>query len=243
MQRIVTLTVGERPIHIFSDMLAVHRTGAPRHTHRYPEVHIFLGGAGVYTVGGQTYRLASGDLILIPAGIPHETSCTADARVTAFETDFPADRVRTLHLAGALVDEIGAAVGRGTGAQIPVLYYLLARLLGEGAYTVSPNEDHGYLIDAYIEKNYHRQVRLAEVAAALCLSERQTQRVIRELTGGTFSEMLTAYRLSVAAQLEETTEMSRADIAAYVGFSTYSGFRRAECRFAQDKPKRRENEA
>ena len=102
--------------------------------------------------------------------------------------------------------------------------------MGGGLYTVSANHDYAYLIDAYIEKNYHRPVRLSELAAELCLSERQTQRVIREITGGTFGEFLTAHRLAVAGRLSATTKMTRAEIAAYVGFSTYSGFRRAQRR-------------
>ena len=230
MHNILTLAIGERPIHIFTDVLTAHGVGSPRHSHRYPEVHIFLSGAGEYAVGGQIYRLSAGDVILIPAGILHETACTQGARVAAFECDLSADRVCTLKLPPPILEELDAGAAQGIGALVPALCYLFARLAGGALYTVSQNGDYGYLIDAYIEKNYHRPVRLSELAAALCLSERQTQRVIRELTGGTFSEMLTAYRLTVAKQLASTTEMSRTAIAAYVGFTTYSGFRRAERR-------------
>ena len=227
MQRIITLSMGARPIRVFSDILTVHRTGSPHHSHRYPEVHIFLEGTGVYTVAGQRYRLLAGDVILIPAGVLHVTECSPDASVTGFETDLDCDRVRTLRLPDAVTGEICEGVGRGHGAAIPALCYLFARLLEGGLYAISPNGDHAYLIDAFIEKNYHRPARLSELSAELCLSERQTQRVIKALTGGTFLDMLTAYRLKMAKELAATTDMPWSQIATYVGFSTYSGFRRA----------------
>ena len=235
MQRIVTIAIGERKIQLFSDVFSVHATGAPSHAHRYPELHVFLSGTGVYTVAGLAYRLLPGDVILIPSGTLHETACSPDARIMAFEADVAAERVSVLRLPEAIVRELDDGAGGSLDALIPAFYYLFARVVGVGTYSVSANQDYAYLIDAYIEKNYHRTVRLSELAAVLCLSERQTQRVIREITGGTFGELLTSHRLAVAERLRATTKMTQAEIAAYVGFSTYSGFRRAERRLAQEK--------
>jgi AraC-like DNA-binding protein len=227
MERIITLTVGGQSISIFTDVLAAHSIGSPCHSHRYPEVHIFISGEGSYLVGGQTYPMQAGDVLLIPAGVLHETSCSQGGRVMGFEIDVKAEHLRMFRLPAPLIEELDACRGGDLDGKMPALYYLLAQITGEELYTVSPNEDVAYLIDAYLEKNYHRPVRLAELSAALCLSNRQTERIIKALTGNTFGELLTAHRLAVAERLAATTDMKMSEIAAYVGFSTYSGFRRA----------------
>ena len=42
-----------------------------------------------------------------------------------------------------------------------------------------------------------------------------------------FSELLSRHRASVATRLAATTDMPWSEIAAYVGYETYSGFRRS----------------
>ena len=121
-----------------------------------------------------------------------------------------------------------------TDAAAPSLCYLLATLAPSHLYTTRQNDDYAYLIHEYIEQNYHRPLRLADLASALHLSERQTQRIVRRLFGVSFSSLLASHRASVAERLA-TTDMSWAEIAEYVGYETYSGFRRAFLRHSGDK--------
>lgn len=225
MDKIVTLWIGGQSTHLFFGFPRRPFSAAPLHTHPYPEVHILLTGRGRYTVDDEGYCLAPGDVLLIPAACPHETDAAEGSEILAFQTDLAVSARRTLSLPPALAAELCEA--NSVEALSPVLHYLLARLLGEDGIEVCANDDAAYLINEYIEANYHRPLRLADLAAALHRSERQTQREIRRLTGGSFSALLRSHRMAVARRLAETTDMTAAEIAAYVGYETYSGFRRA----------------
>ena len=225
MDQIVTLSLGGQTLHLFSGFSPSSFRAAPLHAHPYPEVHLFLTGAGRYTVEGRDYPLGRGDVILIPAGALHATAAEEGSRILVFQTDIAAEHLLTLTLPEPLLDEILGA--ETTEALSPSLHYLLARLSSVPTLAVSENRDVAYLIHEYVEANYHRPLRLSELAELLHLSERQTQREIRRLTGGSFSELLRSHRMAVAHRLARTTEMTAAEIAAYVGYETYSGFRRA----------------
>jgi len=227
MEQIVTWRMGERERKLFSSFLAQSTVGAPLHRHPYPEVHIFLAGTGEYHVEGAVYPLLEGDVILIPAGAAHSTATAEGSRVMTLQLDAAAEAVHTLRLPTPLVEELAGGAEDRLFALMPALSYLLTRLFPDGLFTVRPNDDSAYLIHEYIGENYHRPLRLSELAAVLHLSERQTQRVIRTVFGVSFSELLTSHRLATAEHLAATTDMTWEAIAAYVGYETYSGFRRA----------------
>ena len=233
MKRIVTLRMGEKGVRIFSDSFAVHSIASPQHTHRYPEIHIVLAGSGEYVVGGEHYFPKTGDAILIPADTVHETSFLSDSRVMAFETDLGVDKTSIICMPSALICELDRKEGEYPACLIPVLCYLFSHFMEKDLYSVAPNTDYAYLVDEYIGENYHRRIHLAGLAEELCLSERQVQRVIRASFGMSFCELLNARRIAVAERLAATTNMTWEEIAAYVGFSTYSGFRRAWLREKQ----------
>lgn len=46
-------------------------SGIPLHRHDYEEVFIVHGGRGSYTVGDTTVEAGAGDIVVIPAGMPH----------------------------------------------------------------------------------------------------------------------------------------------------------------------------
>lgn len=225
MGKVITLWLGGREVHLFTSIMEIPFRDAPLHMHPYPEVHILLAGAGCYTVAGREYPLAEGDVILIPAGRPHATAAESGSRVRAFQADLPLTAERTLTLPRALVTELGEA--KDPAGLAPVLYYLLAQLSEEELLTVRENDDHAYLISEYIEANYHRPIRLSELASVLHLSERQTQRELRRLYGMTFSELIRTHRMTVARRLADSG-MTATVIAEYLGYETYSGYLRAK---------------
>lgn len=233
MKQIVTMRMGEREVKLFSDFVPQSTVGAPLHRHPYSEVHIFLAGAGEYRVEGVAYPLLAGEVILIPAGVAHTTATVEGSLVMTLQLDVAAEGVQTVSLPSPLVLELSRAEGAHPAPCMPALSYLLARLFPEETFTVRPNDDYAYLIHEYVGENYHRPLRLSELAAVLHLSERQTQRVIRSLWGVSFMGLVTSHRLSVAEHLAATTDMTWEAIAAYVGYETYSGFRRAFLRTAR----------
>ena len=225
MDQVVTLWMGGRELHLFSAFSERPFLPSPLHSHPYPEVHAVRSGGGRYTVEGEEYTLGVGDVLLIPAGMRHETAPVGESVILTLQVDLPIAEPQRLSLPSPLLEELAAA--RSPEEMAPVLYYLLAHLSPAPVLTVRRNDDSAYLIHEYIEENYHRPVHLSELAAILHLSERQTQREIHRVTGLTFSEYLRAHRMGVARRLAETTEMTAAEIAEYVGYETYSGFLRS----------------
>ena len=228
--RILTLKLGEQGVNIFSALSPVCLEPSPIHSHPYPEIHVFLTGGGRYTVEGRDIPLAAGDAIVIPAGHLHATAPNEGSRVYVLQADIKVAEVAVLSLPAPIL----AALDGPTDAAAPSLCYLLATLAPSHLYTTRQNDDYAYLIHEYIEQNYHRPLRLADLAATLHLSERQTQRIVRRLFGVSFSSLLASHRASVAERLA-AADMSWAEIAEYVGYETYSGFRRAFLRHSGDK--------
>lgn len=52
--------------------------GAALHRHPYDELFVLHEGQGVYTIGGATVAARAGDLVLVPAGVPHAFVNTGD---------------------------------------------------------------------------------------------------------------------------------------------------------------------
>lgn len=73
-------------------------------------------------------------------------------------------------------------------------------------------------IEDYLNLRYQGTPKLAELANALKLSVRQTQRVILRLFGTSFSGLVAAKRLTVARFLLKNTSLSVEQIAYQVGF-------------------------
>ncbi len=49
--------------------------GGPRlHRHPYPETFIIRAGIGLFTVGDREIRAEAGQIVIVPAGIPHKFS-------------------------------------------------------------------------------------------------------------------------------------------------------------------------
>ena len=75
--------------------------------------------------------------------------------------------------------------------------------------------------------NYNKSVSLADLAAELHYSEKQTARLVQKHTGRTFKQAVVDYRVSVARQLERTTDLPLSEIAKQVGYNSYNGFWRS----------------
>ena len=68
---------------------------------------------------------------------------------------------------------------------------------------------------------------IADLARQLHFSEKHTARLVLKHTGQTFTQALTAQRMTIARHLAATTDMSLGDISRYVGYRSYSGFWKA----------------
>lgn len=79
-------------------------------------------------------------------------------------------------------------------------------------------------IDNFISRKYMNNVTIDELAQTIGYSKSQTSRIIMKITGKTFPEFLTCWRMEVAKMLILNTDQSLAKIAEEVGYQTYAGF-------------------
>ncbi len=106
--------------------------------------------------------------------------------------------------------------------------YLLRFGLYEGSRIPIPAEEKGAghmkLALDHIQKNYHREITLSELARLADMSPNYFCRYFRKLTGQTPIEYLISYRLESARYALENTDLSVTDIAFACGFNDVSHF-------------------
>lgn len=83
----------------------------------------------------------------------------------------------------------------------------------------------------FLDQNYMRDISLRDIADHLGLSERQSARVLREITGYSFSELLLNRRMTAARELIESSNVPITQIASQIGYKSYNGFYNAFVRF------------
>lgn len=81
-----------------------------------------------------------------------------------------------------------------------------------------------FLIDQYINAHYNKKTSVDEIANLLHISRRQADRIVIQIFGKTYANLVTERRMSIAQTLLQKTDMSCTDIAEKVGYSSYAGF-------------------
>jgi len=99
--------------------------------------------------------------------------------------------------------------------------------------------DSGYLwtIEAYIYRHYMEDITVADLAAHLHLSARQTERIVRKNAGQSFGELLLKQRMWAAKEFLRDSTVPIGEIPALVGFGSYSGFAASVKRFWGASPR------
>ena len=69
--------------------------GPRLHRHAYPEVFVIQEGRAVYTAGDETREVGPGDVVVVPAGVPHRFVSTGELPL----------RQLSLHLAPEMLTE------------------------------------------------------------------------------------------------------------------------------------------
>ncbi len=79
---------------------------------------------------------------------------------------------------------------------------------------------------SFIFDNFRRDIRLADLAGALGLSEWACSRFFKKNTGNSFTDYVTMLRLGDACKLLSSSDMSVTDICYEVGYANVSNFNR-----------------
>ena len=231
MLSITTLKLGSFDLNIFfKPCFTQKRTvTTPLHAHRYAEMHIVVSGKNNYFIANRQYTLSEGDALIIPPRTYHEVKpLTSEGYFISFQLDLSLPEVKTEKIPLPILEKcMEESFDKSPEKAIPYLYFFVSRLMVNELFTTRKNSDYAYLIYDFIESNYNRDIKLCDLSALLHISERQTQRIIKEETGNTFTDELTKYRMFMAEHLMKTTEMTMSEIAEYVGYGSYSGFWKA----------------
>ena len=203
------------------------------HKHKYADLHVIGGGVAVFSIDGKEYRVESDSAILIPKSSYH--TCIYqdnDAKHTAFQLEFESDAVLIERIEPMLVKclfgEIVRTTPDGEHTKISAYLSLIAAHFEKEIDTPADKPiDYGFQIYEFFNMNYDKDATLTELASLLCLSERQTERLVLLHMGVPFREQLAKKRIEVARRLMENSNLSLDEISGYVGYKSYSGFYKA----------------
>jgi AraC-like DNA-binding protein len=76
----------------------------------------------------------------------------------------------------------------------------------------------------FVMNNFHREIRMAEAAALVCMAENSFSRYFSRRTRKPFSQFVTEYRLNHASRLLTEEQVSISDICFTCGFNSISNF-------------------
>jgi YesN/AraC family two-component response regulator len=97
---------------------------------------------------------------------------------------------------------------------------------GPGSSRNSKNNHIVIKAQKFIKSNYHKNIRLSDVASAVYLSPNYFSTIFKEYSGYTFSNYLMKVRIQIAKKLLAKSEMPIKKIVHEVGFDDYNYFNR-----------------
>lgn len=204
------------------------------HRHLLTEIHLRVSGTSDYEVGGERFTLTPDTLILVPPGTFHRSLPPDDGTVQiAFQVDADLPDFRRVSLpAGTGAHLLSVIRETDEGSHADRLSVWLSVLCAElfpdaGACRARPMQARDFLIREFFARRYAEPITLEDLAAELCLSCKQTARIVRELTGHSFNKELTRKRMEAAWTLMQDGKTPLFRVAELVGYRSYSGFWKA----------------
>ena len=211
------------------------------HNHNYTEIHLVSGGTACFQVGERIFEVNEGDMLVIPRNLFHYCFFKEEQTThIAFQIDCEGEACAVCSLPDGVVadflKEIQNLSDSKNYTKIAAYLSFIGAFL-ETSSSVFPQKimDYGFLIHEFFSIHYRENVHLGDLARELCLSERQTERLVLEYTGKTFRKALAHTRLSIACQLIKLSDLPLAEIARYVGYESYAGFWKAMQKYRDEK--------
>ncbi|MBQ6823532.1 MAG: AraC family transcriptional regulator [Clostridia bacterium] len=232
--RELVIDSGNEQLHIFMqrDGFLRQNTVSPLHKHFYSEVQAVAEGEVTFLVDDRLFKLGQDEMILIPAETYHKRHLLSEnARLISFQVKKTVKTPQVFLLFKGLTAEFlkesRTLENTGRSNRLSALLVLICAPLTEGEDPTAPICDRAYLIAEFFSDRYHLDITLGDLAAALSLSEKQTERLLRQYTGNTFRGELTRYRMEAARRLMQNENLTLTEIAEKVGYRSYSGFWKA----------------
>jgi AraC-like DNA-binding protein len=203
------------------------------HRHYYPEIHLVEQGNVEYLVNDKRISMHPGDMLAIPADTFHRCYQTCEpVNIIAFQVDYPIlSCVVKKSIPGFLStfkSEIENAHAKGICGKIPAYLTLICgEIFEENENKLMFVQDRKFIVHEFFQQNYDRDVALSDLAKELNLSEKQTERLVKEYTGNTFRQEISYRKIQAAKHLLAAEDITLSEAAGQVGYQSYSGFWKA----------------
>lgn len=215
------------------------------HSHKYTEFHIVFGGDLEILIDNKKYKFSSGDIYAIPSRMYHCYLKTApQTRIIAFQADIFLKEFKRSSISEAIIEEIldimknDCFISDCSG--ITSLFSFVVSKFYPPA-PIKHSKDDAILIYEFISNNYNKNITISELSKVLCLSDKQTERLVKKYTGYSFKKTIINYRIKVANFLAKNTNMTEVEISDYIGYANYSGYWKAKKLFENNQPSETEN--
>lgn len=163
--------------------------------------------------------------------VPLQDKSRTFPRMLRPETDWGDGALRYLvSLFDACADERGGYEAAAKGLLLLMLHELSSRGRLENRSERDGNTHHRFKLErlksviGYMQEHYGRQIRIAELAEQIPMSEGQFSRFFKSMTRQTPVEFLNAYRIKKAAELLKQPDAKVSSVAMDVGFDHISYF-------------------
>lgn len=231
----LTIQIGKTNVKIFMQAGFFYYASmlTPLHNHTYAEIHFIERGTCDFYIGDMLLHPQAGDVLAIPAGVFHYyTAVSPDLRHCAFQAVLPLKEFKRfsthLRLLTEMLDLIDGFRRTGRSTRLSCHLALLCSYFVEDRPEIVPRiEDRELLIYEFFSTQYNKDVTLADLAEQLSLSKKQTERMVKKYTGHSFRAEITRRRINAAIQLMNIQDISLSEVAARVGYKSYSGFWKA----------------
>ena len=218
------------------------------HYHNLFEIYFITDGCCTYFIDNKSYNLISGDIILIPEGIIHNTlykdSIHSRTLINCSRRYIPssvASLVQSkqyLYRNPGIIDEVYKLLAEiekeytnpDAYSEDILLYHtrmIFYLLLRNSDSCTDQQPGNEYIENAinYLKENFHTDITLSEVAKKYSVSHEHFSRMFKKETGFGFCEYLNMLRLQKAEQLlKENNKLSIAKIAFTCGFNDSNYF-------------------
>ncbi len=218
-----------------------------KHCHSHFEIYYITKGNCCYFIENKVYHLMPGDIILIPAGVMHNTQYqnTVYSRMLISCSDHYIPNIVKSRLDSLLhlyrnpniskeISEIFKVIEAEQNNKDDIseemfkcYTFMLFSLLVRNPNLCTPQEDRHYIDNAleYLQNNFTNEITLSEMATRHFVSPEHFSRVFKQKTGFNFSEYLNILRLQKAEQmLKQLNTASMTEIADACGFNDSNYF-------------------
>lgn len=203
------------------------------HNHGYTEVQILLCGSIEYSISNKKTTLSTGGGIIIPKRWFHRTkTLEKDTVNVTFQISkyvsapefFKISDFECAYLKNAVED----FSKNGDSQRLSAILMFICENIGllklpefETVY------DRKFIIEDFLSQSFSDDAKLSELAKILCISEKQTARLVKKYTGNDFRHEISRRRVEAAKKLMTETDLSVEQIATAVGYKSYSSLWRA----------------